>query len=152
MRYQHEFRLNAPLDQVAAFHGQSANMAAITPPPISVRIHQAPEQLADGSVMNFTLWMGPVPVNWISQIEAVSPNGFIDRQLSGPFKFWLHQHRFTALSDGITLVQDEIQAELKPHPWWGLVGLAMWLGMPVLFYFRARQTRRLLQGKGPAAA
>ena len=39
------------------------------------------------------------------------------------------------------------EASLKPHPVWGLVGLAMWLGLPLLFAFRGWKTRRLLEGE-----
>jgi ligand-binding SRPBCC domain-containing protein len=144
MRYQHEFLVDAPLSAVADFHSRSKNMAAITPPPILVRMKEAPEQLAEGSPMAFTLWAGPLPIPWVSRIEAVTQYGFIDRQLEGPFKTWIHQHSYAPLSATKTLVRDEIQAELKRHPWWGLVGLAMWLGMPLLFAYRAWQTRRIL--------
>ncbi len=150
MKYKREFPINASVEAVAAFHSRSGNMSVITPPPIVVRMQQAPEQLSDGSTMAFTLWMGPVPVRWVSRIEAVTPNGFIDRQLQGPFKTWVHQHRYTSLANGETLVADEIQAEIKPHLWWGLIGLAMWAGMPLLFAFRALKTRRMLQPKGAA--
>lgn len=150
MRYQHEFQVNASLQAVADFHSRSQNMAAITPPPIVVRMKQAPVQIAEGSQMAFTLWTGPIPVPWVSRIENVSQNGFVDRQLHGPFTTWVHQHSYISLSDTTTLVRDEIQAELKRHPWWGPIGLAMWLGMPLLFAYRARQTRRILQQSSAA--
>lgn len=40
----------------------------------------------------------------------------------------------------------QVQAQLKPHIFWGTAGLVMWLGLPLLFGFRARKTRRLLEG------
>ncbi len=145
MRYRHEFAINAPLAAVVEFHSRSENMAAITPPPLIVQMRQAPPLLAEGSRMDFTLWAGPIPVPWASAIEAVTPYGFVDRQLEGPFETWVHQHSYVPLSDSVTLVRDEIQAELKRHPWWRLVGLAMWLGLPLLFAYRAWQTRRIIQ-------
>ena len=42
MFYRHRFQVRAPLDKVAAFHSQSAGMAAITPPPLTVQLHHAP--------------------------------------------------------------------------------------------------------------
>ena len=53
------YRVNAPLEQVAAFHRRSANMVDITPPPILVRMHAAPEELSEEDQMTFTLWLGP---------------------------------------------------------------------------------------------
>jgi ligand-binding SRPBCC domain-containing protein len=54
------YRIKAPLEQVAAFHRRSANMAAITPPPILGRMHAAPQELSNGDQMAFTLWFGPL--------------------------------------------------------------------------------------------
>jgi hypothetical protein len=47
--------------------------------------------------------------------------------------------------EGTTEVVDEVEAKLKRHPLWGPVGLAMWLGLPLLFAYRGWKTRRLLE-------
>jgi ligand-binding SRPBCC domain-containing protein len=145
MEYTHCFRVRAPLARVAGFHRRAASMAAITPPPILVRIHHSPVELAEGDEMDFTMWLGPLPVRWRARIEAISPTGFTDRQLHGPFAEWVHRHTFTRVDDGTTEVVDEITLRLKRHPFWGLVGLGMRAGLPILFAFRTWQTRRLLR-------
>jgi ligand-binding SRPBCC domain-containing protein len=141
----HIFRVHAPLSAVADFHAQSASMGAITPPPLVTQVHQAPPRLKEGDKMDFTLWLGPLAINWVACIENVSPNGFDDRQICGPFRHWIHRHRFITEDDQTTKVVDEIEASLKRHPWWGLVGLGMWLGLPMLFAYRGWKTRRLLE-------
>ena len=143
--YQHRFRVVAPLVRVAEFHSRAASMAAITPPPIIVRMRHTPAVLAEGAEMDFTLWLGPLPVRWLAHIEAVSPTGFSDRQLQGPFAEWVHRHTFFAVDERTTAVLDEVTLRLRLHPLWGLVGLGMWLGLPLLFAFRAWKTRRKLQ-------
>ena len=144
MQYQHQFRVAASLGRVAEFHSHSNSMAAITPPPILVRVHHAPPVLADGVEMDFTMWLGPFPIRWLARIEAASTAGFTDRQVRGPFAEWVHRHRFQAVDENTTDVIDEITVQLKPHPLWWPVGLGMWLGMPVLFAFRAWKTKRML--------
>lgn len=144
MIYRHRFTVQAPLAAVADFHSRASSMAAITPPPVKVQMQQAPEQLQDGDRMDFTLSLGPLPVAWSARIENVSSTGFTDRQLEGPFKTWVHRHTFVPLDPHTTRVEDDVQLALKPHPWWGLVGLFMWLNLPVLFAFRGWKTRRLL--------
>jgi ligand-binding SRPBCC domain-containing protein len=144
MRYTHEFSAHASLAEVIAFHARSSSMAAITPPPIIVRIHAAPPVLKDGDQMRFTLWLGPLPLHWIAQIEIDSPHSFIDRQLSGPFALWEHRHTFSALDEQRILVRDEVTARLKRHPVWWLAGAGMWLGMPILFAYRGWKTRKIL--------
>ncbi len=147
MRYRHRFRVRASATAVADFHSRSASMAAITPPPLIVRMHRAPERLGEGDTMDFTLWAGPIPLRWVAQIAEVSPEGFTDRQMAGPFARWTHRHRFVRITENETDVVDEVEAALKRHPFWGPIGLLMWAGMPLLFAYRGWKTRRLLGGK-----
>ena len=146
MKYQHTFRVHAPLADVARFHTSAASLNAITPPLIPMRLHHAPEQMGEGDEMVFTMWVGPLPVRWQARVEDVSPTGFLDRQLRGPFASWAHLHRFVAVDEATTKVVDEVEARLKLHILWGAVGLAMWLGLPLLFAYRGWKTRRLLEG------
>lgn len=148
MKYEHSFTVRAPLAGVAEFHRQPGSLVAITPPPVRVQIHRAPDPLAGGAEMDFTLWLGFVPVRWLARIEQVSPAGFADRQVRGPFKHWLHRHTFIARGDQLTEVRDEIEAELQRHPVWGPVGLGMWLGLPLMFAYRGWKTQRLLERAG----
>jgi ligand-binding SRPBCC domain-containing protein len=148
MRFRHSFRIRAPLAQVAAFHRQSRSMGAITPPPAIVRLHRAPPELGEGDEMEFTIWMGPLPIRWKARIEQVSLQGFTDRQLRGPFKEWVHRHSFHTTDAQTTEIQDDVQARLRLHPLWGPVGLGMWLSLPVMFAYRAWKTRQLLRENG----
>lgn len=143
--FHHRFRVYAPLAAVTAFHRQPASLAAITPPPVLVRIQSAPAELDEGDDMAFTLWLGPLPIRWLARIENVTANGFLDRQLSGPFRHWLHRHTFVTINPAITEVYDTISAELRDEPQWRLLGRAMWYSLPILFTLRARKTRRLLE-------
>jgi ligand-binding SRPBCC domain-containing protein len=146
MIYTHCFRVNAPLNDVVEFHRQSASMAAITPPPIVVQMHRAPSFLSAGDQMDFTMWLGPLPVHWVAQIEGAESTGFIDRQLQGPFRSWVHKHSFVPVDNQATTVHDEVAVELHERNWlWRIVGFGMWLGLPILFTYRKRRTRQLLE-------
>ena len=94
--------------------------------------------------MDFSLKLGPLAIRWLAQIEGVTPAGFTDRQLRGPFAEWVHQHKFSAVDDNTTDVIDEITLRLSRNPLKFLLGLGMRLGFPFLFAFRAWKTRRLL--------
>lgn len=147
MKFEHRFRVKASVEEVAAFHNRSASMPAITPPPMIVRVHRAPEVLKSGDEMEFTLWAGPLPVRWRAAIEQVGKHGFTDRQVVGPFASWIHRHNYRKVDAATTEVYDHVEARLKRHPFWGPVGWLMWTGMPLLFRFRASRTRRLLERK-----
>jgi ligand-binding SRPBCC domain-containing protein len=145
MRFAHRFRVKTPMAAVAEFHSRSASMPAITPPPMIVRVHAAPERMTSGDRMDFTLWVGPIPVRWVARIEEASPEGFTDRQIRGPFAAWAHRHTYVRVDDRTTDVLDEVEAKLKRHPFWGLAGALMWIGMPMLFAYRGWKTRRILE-------
>lgn len=145
MKFKHTFTVKAPLSAVAAFHRQSRSMGAITPPPAIVRLHRAPQELGEGDEMEFAIWMGPLPIGWKARIEQVSAYGFTDRQLKGPFREWVHRHAFHPSDSHTTEIRDEIEGRLRLHPLWGLVGLGIWLSLPLMFAYRAWKTRRLLQ-------
>ena len=144
MVFTHSFRVKAPLDTVSNFHRETSSMAAITPPPIGVRIKAAPDHPGSGDQVAFSLMIGPIEVPWVARFEGVSPTGFTDRQVEGPFREWVHQHEFATIGDALTEVVDKVEVKLKRHWIWGPVGLLMWSGLPFLFAYRGWKTRRLL--------
>jgi ligand-binding SRPBCC domain-containing protein len=145
MKYHHRFLVRASLASVSEFHSRAKSMAAITPLPIIIQMKHAPATLAEEDVMDFTMWLGPFPIHWLARIQDVSAIGFTDRQLEGPFAEWVHQHIFEAVDEQSSVILDEVNLRLRSHPIWWLVGMAMWLGLPLLFAYRAWKTRRTLQ-------
>lgn len=151
MRFRHIFFVNAPLTRVAAFHHDPIVLARLTPPPLTIDwIHREP--VAEGARARFVLRWGPIAIPWEAQHREVSPDGFIDEQIEGPFRRWVHQHRFREVAPGATEIVDEIEAELPRHPLRLLVALAIWAGLPLLFAYRARATRRALEEGGECAS
>ena len=61
----------------------------------------------------------------------------------GPFRQWVHRHKFVPVDSTTTQVVDEIELRLRPHPWWGLIGMGMALTLPLLFAYRGWKTRLL---------
>jgi ligand-binding SRPBCC domain-containing protein len=149
MKFQHRFRVRASLAAVAQFHSQTASLAMLTPPPVIVRIHRAPTIQHTGDEVDFTMWFGPLPVRWLAQIEQVSDTGFVDRQVRGPFRAWVHCHSFAPVDMATTEVIDEVQAELSSHWLWRIVGGCMWLTLPLLFAYRGWRTRHVLESTAP---
>lgn len=145
MKYRHRFQVSAPLTCVSNFHSQAASMPTITPPPLSVRLHHAPDVLSEGDEMDFSLGIGPLSIRWVARIEGVSPNSFTDRLVRGSFSQWVHQHSSIAVDDQTTEVVDEITLRLHTEPLWWVIGFGMWVGLPLLFAFRSYKTKRILQ-------
>ena len=147
--YRHQFTVKAPLAEVMAFHSKRSSFEAISPPGIIMRLHSAPETLGEGDEMRFTMWLGPIPVPWHARIENVRQTAgggsFEDRQLSGPFKQWIHTHTFESVDAETTIVHDQVASRLSRNPFWWAVGLGMRLGLPILFGFRGWKTRKILE-------
>ncbi|MFC1878828.1 hypothetical protein ACFLZW_02830 [Chloroflexota bacterium] len=146
-KYSHRFSVQAPLGAVVEFHQDSRALKLLTPPPLFVTFNKV-EPLAEGSVADFTMWLGPLPIHWVATHSGVDPmHGFSDSQTTGPFEVWIHRHSFESLDDNNTEIVDQIQAKPSNHPFWGIVSRIMWLSLPVLFVYRSRQTRRALERK-----
>jgi ligand-binding SRPBCC domain-containing protein len=144
MYYKHSFNINSPLSKVVDFHRSSLSLKQITPPPIIVRIHQSPKNFQHGELMDFSMWIGPFPIRWLSRIENPSNNGFVDIQEKGPFTTWIHKHTFLAITPQTTQVIDEIKYSFKENPFWYLVGKIMAMNLNFLFSFREWKTKRIL--------
>ena len=51
-------------------------------------------------------------INWKTRIAKYSPpNIFIDEQLKGPYKIWIHTHKFQQV-DGHVIMEDSVDYDL----------------------------------------
>jgi ligand-binding SRPBCC domain-containing protein len=145
-QFRHEFQVNAPIERVAEFHSSTEALKLLTPPPLYVQFNNL-QPLSDGSVADFTLWFGPLPINWVAVHSEVIPlEGFIDTQVNGPFETWIHRHTFHHLDQNTCEVIDEIQAQPGDDLFRGSLSRLIWLNLPLLFAYREWQTRRVVEG------
>jgi ligand-binding SRPBCC domain-containing protein len=142
--YKRSFEVVAPMEAVSRFHGDTRALRILNPPGLWVQFHKV-EPISEGSIADFTLWLGPLPIRWMATHSDVGPDGFSDTQTRGPFDYWHHRHQFTEISEGRTLVSDEIQAQPGKHFFWGLVSWGMWFSLPLLFAYRAWRTRNTVE-------
>lgn len=138
--YQHTFTVKAPLAAVADFHKDTRALRLLTPPPMVVQFNRV-EPLSEGSLADFTMWLGPLPVRWTAvHSDVTEQNGFVDTQQKGPFRYWRHHHQFRAVDEQTTEVIDTIEAEYGD-----LISRFMWVNLPVLFAYRAWRTKNSLE-------
>lgn len=97
--------------------------------------------------MEFTLWLLVLPLHWVARIQQVSEYGFTDVQVSGPFERWQHRHDFHPMDGYNTEIHDTVEASLSHRPIKWLIGLSMWVSLPLLFAYRGWKTRRLLESQ-----
>jgi len=106
---RHATRVDAPIEQVFAFFSKPQNLGVMTPADMRFQIKGAmPQELAQGTRIEYTLRAGPLPIHWRTHIETWQPPRlFIDSQESGPYRCWWHEHHLHP--DGnATLMEDRV--------------------------------------------
>jgi ligand-binding SRPBCC domain-containing protein len=157
--YSRSTRVEAPLDEVWAFHSRIAGLEALTPGFMGLRVEAVrgpdgdpdPEVLARGSQIRMSMrpfGVGP-PQRWTSRIvdrdRGEGSAVFRDDMVGGPFRRWVHTHRFFADGDA-TVVADEVEYELPGGPLGEAVSAFAGVGFEPMFRYRHRKTREALEG------
>jgi len=98
------------IERVFDFFSRAENLNRITPPWFHFKIvTKIPIRMTKGTLIEYSLRLHGVPIRWMSQITGWDPpHSFVDTQLKGPYKIWIHQHLFQA-RDGGTFMQDIVK-------------------------------------------
>lgn len=105
-----EILLPKPIDEVFAFFSDAKNLEILTPPFLKFQVLE-PEKISmqKGTLINYKLKLWGVPFSWTSEISTwTPPNSFTDEQLKGPYRYWIHEHKFEAQGES-TLVKDYVR-------------------------------------------
>ena len=144
--FSREQWLPRPLEDVFGFFSRPENLQVITPPWLNFRIVECPSSLKEGSLIRYRLRLRRLPVRWTSEItEWKPPFRFVDRQLSGPYRLWNHEHDFAAERGG-TRIHDRVTYALP----FGIIGrlahrAIVESDVQRIFDFRADTMRNLFQ-------
>jgi ligand-binding SRPBCC domain-containing protein len=108
--FESQLWLSQPRSKVFAFFSDPQNLDLITPPWLHFRTStEDPGEMRRGAVMVHRLRIHGFPLRWRSKItEWDPPARFVDEQISGPYRLWIHEHRFEEREGG-TLVQDRVR-------------------------------------------
>ena len=146
--------LPRPRSVVFAFFVDPQNLVRVNPPATRFRwLAPPPATLTTGSVLDFSIRLGGVPVRWRVLVRELDrPYRFVDAQLWGPFGRWEHRHRFVEapLTEGEsgplgTWVEDRVTYRL-PLGALGRLVHAAGVGRRIarLFDYREHRLRELL--------
>ncbi len=144
-RLTSEIALAAPRDEVFAFFSDAANLEALTPDFLRFRIlTPTPIEMGRGVRIDYRLSVRGVPLRWRSEITHwLPPWRFVDRQLRGPYRLWIHEHEFDE-RDGGTVCRDRVS---WAAPGGALVG--RWIVEPDLERIFAYRRAALAERFGP---
>jgi len=120
---QFECELWLPLkpDELFPFFADASNLDAVTPSWLDFNIvTPEPNEIKTGALIDDKLKVRGLPLRWRTQIRKWElPYLFVDEQLRGPYRPWIHEHIFDA-EDGGTLardvVRDAVRFDFIAHP------------------------------------
>ena len=142
--------LPCSIDRVFEFFSDAANLQAITPPWVHFRITTAlPIDMHVGTLIDYQLKLHGLPVKWRTRISAWEPPyRFVDEQLRGPYRRWIHEHTFAEHEAG-TICKDRVRYVVPGGPLAPLINrLFVEKDVQRIFAHRARRMAELL-GEGP---
>jgi len=109
-RLRREVELPHSLEKVFPFFADAFQLETITPPWLHFQVITPPPiVMHEGLHIDYRLRLHGLPLRWTSEIaEWKPPNRFVDVQIRGPYRWWLHEHRFISCGQATRIV-DELE-------------------------------------------
>ena len=157
--YRRETYVDAPFEDVWAFHSTTEGLEALTPGFMNLEVEAVtgpegetdPEELDAGSRIDLSVQpFGIGPRRHMVSVIADREHGdgagmFQDTMESGPFAEWEHTHQFFSDGDGTRLV-DHVRYDFPGGALGRAVSPLGRIGLEPMFRGRHRTTKELLEG------
>jgi len=146
-----ELTLDISRDKVFDFFADAGNLELITPAELNFRVvTPMPIEIGQGTLIDYRLGLYGIPMGWRTEITLWEPPyRFVDTQLSGPYKQWVHTHTFTEIGPSKTLIEDEVRYRLPFEPMGDLANFVVRWQLERIFDHRQKKVAELLlPGRG----
>ena len=101
--------VNAPVEVVFAFHEREDALARLSPPFPRVEVIRKTGGIEPGSRVDLRIG----PLRWVALHTRFEKNRlFVDEQIQGPFRRWIHRHEFEDMG-GRTRLTDRVEYRLR---------------------------------------
>ena len=144
---QHQL-IPLPLEEVAAYFQEPGNLQDLTPRWLGFRILDVPaDGVVRGSHIRYRLRLFGLPLEWLTLIERSRPGwGFVDTQIRGPYRTWVHTHIFVERAGGVWM-EDRVDYELPFGPLGFAAAPLVRLQLRAIFRYRRLAVERLVEGR-----
>ncbi len=142
-----ELTIDLPRAEVFDFFANAGNLERITPQELNFHIiTPQPIDIRKGALIDYRLKLRGLPVTWRTEISVWEPPfRFVDQQLKGPYKQWIHTHTFTEIDPGTTLIEDEVRYRLPMEPLGDIAHFMVRRELDYIFDFRQKAVAEILQ-------
>lgn len=143
-RFERQVELPVSAAEAFAWHERKDCFKRLLPPWENVQISSAPRSLADGEQAVLRCSVGPIGFPWrLEHFAYRSGQQFCDRQISGPFARYQHEHIFSPINEASCVLVDRIHYRLPFHSFSNpLVGKLVSARLARLFRYRHRITKQ----------
>lgn len=138
---QSEFQKD--LESLFSFHEDPKGFESLVALSEGIEVIQRPNSLAVGetAILRVPIFL-KIKATWVAKHILYEKNKiFVDQQISGPFSFFEHHHKFKKISDQVSVLTDQIEIRF---PFWSI---SKWFLLPILkkqFIERHKTTAKLL--------
>lgn len=142
-------KLPVTREEAFAFFSDAGNLERITPPELKFHIiTPQPIRIRQGTLIDYKLRLRGFPVKWRTEIAVWDPpHAFVDRQLRGPYKQWIHRHTFVEIDSATTLIEDEVKYRLGFTPFGEVAHFLVRRELDYIFDYRQQRVAELLGGR-----
>lgn len=150
--------LPVPAREAFEWHLRPGALRRLLPPFDSARVVEGSgptERLEKGARTTLRVGLGPLGLRWVAEIADLQPERafFVDRQVSGPFRSWVHRHQVGGRGSDTSTLTDTIEYALPLGALGRLVGgRAVRRKLARMFAWRHRVTAHDLAAHRRAAA
>ncbi|MDA0831829.1 MAG: SRPBCC family protein [Planctomycetota bacterium] len=102
--------IKCTVDRAFDFLIRPANISLISPPNMGLHFVSAPEEIFQGTTLEFKIQSFGQVQELIHEItELDRPTRFVEQQVKGPLKSWIHEHHFEAIAPDQVKIRDTIE-------------------------------------------
>jgi ligand-binding SRPBCC domain-containing protein len=129
--------------------GDGEDLETITPPELHFHIvSPQPFVIKEGTHIEYRLRLFGIPFSWLTRIVRWdTPREFVDKQVRGPYKQWIHTHRFVEVNGGSTQIFDVVHYRLPLFPFGEVAYSLVHLQLRRIFAYRQRTIWEIFENR-----
>lgn len=141
-----ETQIDVPVETLFLFHQNPNNLPLITPKNIQVSLLKLPEPFEEKGIVVLNISKWGITQEWQVELNAVVyPTLIRDVALKSPFKHFVHDHIFKALTPTSSLLCDKISMSLPLAPLSNLILPFIKKDIINMFTYRHKTTKTILE-------